>query len=331
MMHFRRHWRVGGFLIWLALAASVPGRAAISFDAGTYKNNNAGALSVSFQHTCTGTQGILVFSITLVTTTAGVAQASYGGVPLALARSDAETTNVKAETWYLANPPTGANTLSITLTAATVGEMGCLSLNGVDTASPLGTAGAVALATSAPSLSLATQFNNSWLVGILAQQGAHSSVPGTGINIQWGPLYTAECGATGFTMPTTAAGIYSPGFSISSPSSVVLQAVEIKAALSPGPTPTPAPAADTAAPNPFTPDQASNNLVLFSLPSSHEAGSLVLVDLKRRAARKIEFGAGSQVAWDGKNDKGEMVHGGVYVYVLRAGDLTRKGTVTVLR
>jgi hypothetical protein len=308
----------------------LPCRAGITFDAATYKNNNAGDIAVAFQHTCAGSQRLLVFSITLATTTSGVSAASYGGYTMTFLRADSETTNVRAETWTLVNPPLGSNTLAVTLTAASVAEMGCLSLNGVDTTAPLGTSGAVAQANSSVSLTLATANNNSWLVGILSQQGSPSFTAGAGINQQWGPLYNPSCGATGFTMPTTTAGLYTMSFSISAFSSVVVQAAEIVAA----PTATPAlpgQPGGRVVPDPFTPALSQNNLAQFSLSAGHGAGSLRLVDLNRRQVRRFDFAANDPVFWDGKDDQGNLVHSGVYVYLLRAGDFVRKGTVTVLR
>jgi hypothetical protein len=84
-------------------------------------------------------------------------------------------------------------------------------------------------------------------------------------------------------------------------------------------------------PNPFTPDLPTNFQTIFSLPPSHGAGQLRIIDLHRRSVRSIQFGAGAVVAWDGKNENGVTVPSGVYLYLLESDGSVKRGTVTVLR
>ncbi len=106
----------------------------------------------------------------------------------------------------------------------------------------------------------------------------------------------------------------------------------------PVPTPTPAgvqtsvsPPGARVWPNPFTPTLPPNDRTHFLLTSSHGSGSLLLADLKRRKVRQIDFQAGADVQWDGKDENGAIVSSGVYLYLLEADGSMRRGTITVMR
>ena len=100
--------------------------------------------------------------------------------------------------------------------------------------------------------------------------------------------------------------------------------------VSPTPTPTPPPGAKVW-PNPFTPQLPTNNVTRFPLPSSHGSGHLLIADLKRRRVRSSDFSPGMEVQWDGKDDGGNVVASGVYLYLLETDGTVRRGTVTVMR
>ena len=99
----------------------------------------------------------------------------------------------------------------------------------------------------------------------------------------------------------------------------------------PTPTVTPTPFSGPVSPNPFTPQLPTNSVVHFNLPFTHGPGELVVGDIRRRPIRKIYFQAGEQVQWDGRDDSGNIVSGGVYLYLLSVDGGMLRGTVTVLR
>lgn len=96
------------------------------------------------------------------------------------------------------------------------------------------------------------------------------------------------------------------------------------------PTPTPTPGLKVW-PNPFTPQLPSNNTAHFSLPSSHGSGSVLIADLWRRQVRSVHFQAGVDVQWDGRDNNGNIVTSGVYLYLLESDGGVSRGTVTVMR
>ncbi len=84
-------------------------------------------------------------------------------------------------------------------------------------------------------------------------------------------------------------------------------------------------------PNPFTPGMVPNDQAHFNLTAYHGAGQLVIADLRRRKIRSINFQASQQLMWDGRDDSGNLVPPGVYVFILQADGATHRSTVTVMR
>jgi hypothetical protein len=83
-------------------------------------------------------------------------------------------------------------------------------------------------------------------------------------------------------------------------------------------------------PNPLNP----STRIVFELPRSQDV-SLVIYDVRGRRVRQLLRGpkiAGSHIVeWDGKNDDGEILPSGVYLYELIAGDSRRTGKMTLLK
>ena len=84
-------------------------------------------------------------------------------------------------------------------------------------------------------------------------------------------------------------------------------------------------------PNPFTPGNPPNDQAHFNLSPYHGPGRLVITDLRRRKIRSLDFQASQPLAWDGRNDAGNLVPPGVYVFILQADGATHRSTVTVMR
>jgi hypothetical protein len=102
--------------------------------------------------------------------------------------------------------------------------------------------------------------------------------------------------------------------------------------LTPTPTPTPTPPAGLKVwPNPFTPQLSPNQVTHFLLPAGHGGGRLLIASLTRNMVRSLDFGAGADVQWDGKDNNGNLVSSGLYLYLLESDGTVRRGTVTVMR
>lgn len=85
---------------------------------------NAGPRTVSYSHTVTGSNTLLVVWVGIwqdVGGTGTVSSIDYNGTALTSAIASFRSSNMAGEMWYLVNPTTGANTLSVTVTGATDG------------------------------------------------------------------------------------------------------------------------------------------------------------------------------------------------------------------
>lgn len=84
-------------------------------------------------------------------------------------------------------------------------------------------------------------------------------------------------------------------------------------------------------PNPFTPKASSYNVVNFVLPSE-EVNDVVTIKIWDTTGTLVKTisSYSNVVTWDGKNENGEFVEGGVYIYQVKVGNnIVGKGTLVV--
>lgn len=89
---------------------------AIARDATTSASGSAGASPLTFAHTCTGTNLILwVATSVVVPNGVSISGVTYNSVAMTLAGTRRNPqANIEVSLWYLANPATGSNNVSIT-------------------------------------------------------------------------------------------------------------------------------------------------------------------------------------------------------------------------
>lgn len=83
-------------------------------------------------------------------------------------------------------------------------------------------------------------------------------------------------------------------------------------------------------PNPFTPAASQYNIANFTFENTdNENVEIKIWDITGVQVKTI-VGYGSSISWDGKNDNGDNVEGGVYIYQIKVGNSRAgKGTVVV--
>ena len=127
-------------MITAAFKPSVTAATSIEIDS-TSSSSATGATTLSWSHTCAGTNRILIVGLQVFDDTNDtertVASVTYNGV--ALTRIDRQvTSNIASELWRLVAPATGTNTILVTLGAANDFSLGqASSYTGVDQSSPI--------------------------------------------------------------------------------------------------------------------------------------------------------------------------------------------------
>ena len=146
---------------------------AIAFDAATPSANNLG-ISVTFSHTCTGSNLILIAAVSAAVNNSSqvVSTITYAGAGMTKIDSQLDTaTNFRhTELWYLIAPATGANNVIVTygVEPSDFFSVGVASYTGVKQsgqpdASGKNTSGASNV--TAMSKSITTVADNCWIVG----------------------------------------------------------------------------------------------------------------------------------------------------------------------
>src|SRR3990167_10464566 len=148
---------------------------AIAFDA-TASGNDDTSSTMSWNHTCTGSNLILVVGVSLQDASLADRQVSpdgitYNGVALTQI-IEKDTPNDHSELWYLINPATGTHAVSVTTNGACSGlNGGSVSLTGVDQTNPVDASNSGGGTGTAQSLSLTTVADNAWIVDTVAISG----------------------------------------------------------------------------------------------------------------------------------------------------------------
>ena len=165
----------------------------LNFDATSNSGASTSFTSLSWSHTCTGSNRILIVGSNIQNNTDAngpITGITYGGVALTKIRSDQQrpaTVTFRTELWYLIAPATGANTLTITYTGSvTRGCAGAISLTNADQSSqPDAHNGATGDSTT-PSVSVTTVKDQSWIIDAVQHNDATTfNSANTGQFIQW--------------------------------------------------------------------------------------------------------------------------------------------------
>jgi hypothetical protein len=159
------------------------------------------------------TNSILLVGVSIPTGSGAVDASSvtFDGLPLTKRVGAGASGQNEASIWYLLNPPSGTHTILVTLSGTTSGKgpsAGAISLSHVDQASPLPTT-AGNYGVGMPSLSITTQYANSWTVDSLAyDSGSGEGAPtGIGETQRWGVCAVDAC-SYGSSIATTTVGPY---------------------------------------------------------------------------------------------------------------------------
>ena len=221
---------------------------AIAVNAQTNLTSTASESSWSFNHTCAGSDRILlVFVSVMKTASDGIAISSctFGGTNMTSATTrgwndTGRTRSYRQEIYYLINPPTTEQAVAVTTSAlSTATVIAAVSLTGVLQSGTMGGSSSKDLyQTTDISQAVTTTAANSWLVGgaMLRQPNASAITfsPGTDVG-EWfdlssGGSATADISAVGGYKLVAAAGSATVDWTGSVAGYGLMVAVEVKAA-----------------------------------------------------------------------------------------------------
>ena len=207
---------------------------AIAFDAASTAKTGSGT-SLSWSHTCTGTNRALIVGITHASGTIYATAITYNGI--ALSKSVLQTKGgnggVAAELWYLLAPASGANTISITFNTSTSGSIGgACSFTGADQ-SFIGVSASQAFDGVAPvSLPITTTRDNSFIVDVMGQGSGGTVTAGGSQTQRWNDLQSVT--GAGSTKQIVSAGATTMSWTWSGSAKSVICAIEVYEHVTPG-------------------------------------------------------------------------------------------------
>jgi hypothetical protein len=138
------------------LARGGSSSANIQFDATSGGEGN-GVASITFSHTCSGADRILLVGIFHNGPADHVQSVTYNGVPLTRLANTNVSNAFEHELWYLVAPATGANAIVVTHNAIPADLIACaVSYTGVHQSTPFGTAVTGSGTSSAPGVSVSS-------------------------------------------------------------------------------------------------------------------------------------------------------------------------------
>lgn len=206
---------------------------ALSHDLTT---TNAGGFSnsISYSHTTSGSDRILIVAVYLGNATTISNTVTYGAVSMSLGKRQ-QGNSRGVELWYLPNPLSGANTVLVSLNGSIQNSSSATSLNGGLQVSPMGITGGANGSSNAPSVTATSNINNSWIVDGVSFGSFGATATTTGSNQTERADFSG--GSSSFqayssTKTTTTAGSQTSSWS-SAPTSAnwAQAAIEIKEAV----------------------------------------------------------------------------------------------------
>lgn len=140
---------------------------AIAFDAVTNSEPASTTSPLTFSHTCTGSDLILLVGITILSNGGpDITGVTYAGVPMTQAVANTTDSNEDMYIYYLLNPATGANNVSISWSGTHTVAARAVSYTGVkQSGQPDASNSGHTTAGTSLAVSVTTVADNSWIVG----------------------------------------------------------------------------------------------------------------------------------------------------------------------
>lgn len=160
--------------------------------------NAAGVATVTFAHTCSGLNRVLIVGISQGSNTS-VTSVTYAGTAMTSLGVPANNGNkAVVSMYYLAAPATGANNVVVTWTGNVNAIVGSVSFTGVDQTTPVGTFAKATGTSTAPSVNV-TSGNGQLVVDTVAVETNVALAVGAGQAQQWNASIAGQVQGGGST------------------------------------------------------------------------------------------------------------------------------------
>ncbi len=180
----------------------------VAFDAASFAQSPSTSV-LTWTHTPVGTPSLAVVGVMLADTGATVSTVTYGGQLMTLIRSDNWTSLAKTWLYRLASPPAGAQTVTVTLSAADDKVAGAITVTGSDTSTPISNHAGATGNSATPSVTV-TSASGELVVDTVTLFEGGTWTPGAGQTERWDRQQTpvsgagsTEAGAASVTMSWT--------------------------------------------------------------------------------------------------------------------------------
>lgn len=186
----------------------------IAFDAASNSGYQAAASTYNWSHTCTGSDRFLSVDVSLLSAGSTVTSITYNGVAMSLIRAQTTVTSFgRVESWGLAAPASGANSIIVTLSGS-IASAGCaVSYTGVNQYTPTeaaNSAQATNVGAADATVTVTPVADNCWIHGAVASDDASvtanqttrnnvTGVGGSGADEDTGPITPAAATAVSYT------------------------------------------------------------------------------------------------------------------------------------
>lgn len=168
----------------------------IAFDASSSTNGNNVA-SISWTHTCTGSNRILIVG---VAGSNGASAVTYNSVSMTQAINVGYGAGGEnSSLWYLVNPATGANTIVVTTVIHTNIAGGAASFTGVNQISPINATQSASGSGTSATLNITPTVDSSWVIDNLGLATNLTPTAGGVQVVRWSDTSTTD-GTDGSTL-----------------------------------------------------------------------------------------------------------------------------------
>src|SRR5260370_836355 len=163
--------------VFLALLWGGAAQAAVAFYAVFCKNlSGCGGTTLTWEHTPVGTPSAVGVTLQNYQGATSVTGVSYGASAMTQAVAITDGNNNSAQVWGLANPPSGAQTVTVTFAATgAFAEAGSFTVTGSDTTTTFSNSNSASGSSTAPSESI-TSASGEFVIDVLSALTSNGTI-----------------------------------------------------------------------------------------------------------------------------------------------------------